>query len=94
MRFPRQLSHASFSRGLGIFIKRVQLALRDAIQFLVFFSKYSTRVTVLQCKATFGPLCMSTQTAIIVTFVMTQHFENIAQKSGNFRGQVPFNFDS
>ena len=37
---------------------------------------------------TFGPLCMSTQTAIIVTFVMTQHFENIAQKSGDFRGQV------
>ena len=93
MRFPRQLSHASFSRGLRIFVKKVQLALLDAIQFLVSFSKYSTRVTVLQCKATFGPLCMSTQT-IIVTFVMTQHFENIVQKSGNFRGQVPFNFDS
>ena len=47
MRFPRQLSHASFSRGLCIFVKRVQLALRDAIQFLVIFSKYSTRFTVL-----------------------------------------------
>ena len=47
MQFPRQLSHASFSRGLSILVKRVQLALRDAIQFLVIFSKYSTRVTVL-----------------------------------------------
>ena len=47
MQFRRQLSHASFSRGLKILAKRVQLALRDAIQFLVIFSKYSTRVTVL-----------------------------------------------
>ena len=35
-----------------------------------------------------------TQTAIIVTFVMTQNFENFAQKSGYFRGQAPFDFDS
>ena len=47
MQFRRQLSHASFSRGLKILVKRVQLALRDAIQFLVIFLKYSKRVTVL-----------------------------------------------
>ena len=47
MQFRRQLSHASFSRGLKILVKRVQLALRDAIQFLVIFLKYSIRVTVL-----------------------------------------------
>ena len=47
MQFRRQLSHASFSRGLKILAKRVQLALRDAIQFLVIFLKYSIRVTVL-----------------------------------------------
>ena len=47
MRFPRQLIHASFSRVLSILVNRVQLALRDAIQFLMIFSKYSTRVTVL-----------------------------------------------
>ncbi len=47
MQFRRQLSHASFSRGLKILVKRVQLALRAVIQFLVIFLKYSIRVTVL-----------------------------------------------
>ena len=86
MRFPRQLSHASFSRGLCNFVKRVQLALRYAIPFLVIFKKILNK---RYCVARHKP----TQTAIIVTFVMTQNFENFAQKSGNFRGQVPFNFD-
>ena len=37
MRFPRELNHASFFRGLCIF---VQFALRDAIKFLVIFFQF------------------------------------------------------
>ena len=47
MRFPRQLSHASFSRGLHFLVKRVQLALWDAIQFLVI--KKNTHQRLLCC---------------------------------------------
>ena len=48
MRFPWLLSNAKFSRGLCIFVKKSSACiLRYAIQFLVTFSKYSTRFTVL-----------------------------------------------
>ena len=40
MQFSRRLSHASFSGGRYILVKRVQLALRDIIQFLV-ISQYT-----------------------------------------------------
>ena len=82
-----------FLEDFAFLLKRVQLALRYAIQFLVTFSKYSTRFTVLLDISPFFRILV-TQTTIIVTFVMTQHFENIAKKSGNFLGQVPFKIDS